>query len=697
MHPRKVSLFLLLTAFLMFACQWTDVAPVSTQASPTRPSATPTPNPFVYRNEEYGLSVTYPAGWKTETDEEALSWFISPDEKVMAVLYAFSLEADDTPETVAKDLFSGVSGELHEISILQDEAMQTPAGDAGWRTVFTARRNSDRLLLKVSITTVLHGANGFMFLVFGEPDAYEQYAREIQSLTTSLVFTEALTLDSIPRRESLVLLGSESTNPREYDPATTHGSGDKRVFSGLVSFDPHLNLVPDLAERWEVSEDGTVYTFYLRENARFHDGRPVTAQDVVYSWERAARPETESDTVLTYLGDIVGVQDVKEGKAEHIAGLEVIDDHTLRVTIDAPKPYFLLKLTYPTAFVVDRANVESGPDWYRHPNGTGPYKLVEWKRFERMVYERNEDFYLGPPAIRYIIVQLYSGVGIRLYETGEIDITSVYSYFVPRVTDPDDPLHADLITGVDLCTGYVVFDVSQPPFDDVNVRRAFTMAFDRKKYLDVALRGVGLPAKGLYPPGLPGYNPDLEGLPYDPARARELLAESKYGGPAGLPPIVFTNGGIGTDVDASVAALAEMWEQNLGVTITIENLEPDRYYDEIYAGNHGQLFQAGWCADYPDPENFADVLFHTGSPQNNGNYSNPELDALLEQARTERDVNARIALYQQAEQMIVNDAPVLFTVHYLSHVLVKPYVKGYVWTPIDIPIERYLWLEWDTP
>ena len=180
---------------------------------------------------------------------------------------------------------------------------------------------------------------------------------------------------------------------------------------------------------------------------------------------------------------------------------------------------------------------------------------------------------------------------------------------------------------------------------------------------------------------------------YDPAQAGELLAASKYGGPGGLPPIVFSSGGIGSYIGADVAAMAEMWEQNLGVTITVENLEPNYYQDQLYSGNHGQLFSGGWCADYPDPENFADVLFHTGSPQNHGGYSNPQLDALLEAARVEQDVTKRIGIYQQAEQIIVDEAAVLFTTHSLSYRLVKPYVKGYVFTPIDIPIERYMWLE----
>jgi oligopeptide transport system substrate-binding protein len=493
----------------------------------------------------------------------------------------------------------------------------------------------------------------------------------------------------IPLNQALVLEGGESTNPRQYDPHTTYGSGDKRVFSGLVSFDPQLNLTPDLAESWDVSDDGMTYTFKLRQNARFHSGRPVTAQDVVYSLERSTSPDLASDTALTYLGDIIGAYEYALGNEDHIEGIQALDEHTVQITIDAPKPYFLLKLTYPTSFVLDRENVEGDSDWYRRPNGTGPYRLIEWTSFERIVYEANQDFYLGAPSIQYIVVNLYTGDSQRLYEAGDVDITGVYS--IDRFTDPSEPLFNELRTGVSLCTGYVVFDSTQPPFDDVNVRKAFSMAFNRQQYIDVVLNGYALPAQGIYPPGLPGFNIALQGLPYDPEGARELLKQSKYG--INLPPIVFTNSGVGSYISSNVAALADMWKKNLGVTITVENLEPNFYYDQIYAGNHGQLLTTGWCADYPDPENFADVLFHSNANQNNGGYSNPDLDALLEAARIEQDVTKRIEMYQRAEQMIVDDAAALFKVHWLSYELVKPYVQGYVLTPIDIPIERYMWLD----
>jgi ABC-type transport system substrate-binding protein len=351
-----------------------------------------------------------------------------------------------------------------------------------------------------------------------------------------------------------------------------------------------------------------------------------------------------------------------------------------------------LKLTFPTAFVVDKTNVESGEDWVRKPNGTGPYRLKEWRSNEYITYEANQDFYLGAPSIPYVVVKLLAGDSLS-FETGDVDVESVGLGDVERMLDPTEPLHSKLVSGVDLCTGYVVFDTTKPPFDDANVRKAFSMAFDRQRYIDVVLRGQALPAIGPYPPGLPGFNYNLKGLPYDPAQARELLKKSKYGGAEGLPPIVYTNGGVGSYVSADVAAMADMWQQNLGVTLKIENIESNYYYQQIYSGNHGQIFSGGWCADYPDPENFADVLFHSGSNQNQGGYSNPELDALLEKARVEQDITQRISMYQQAEQMIVDDAPVLFTTHSLSYQLVQTYVKGFVFTPITVPLERYMWLD----
>jgi oligopeptide transport system substrate-binding protein len=715
-HYRLFPLLIVLVVF-MLACQFigsNPLAPTETLPpslpSPSKPSATETHLPAsptslpstatptlelnTFYAPESGLRVRYPAGWEMVPSEDsgtAVS-FSSADGQVQSIYYIEPLGEDQPLDQRTGKISDIVLSDFKDIVVVRDESSSLANGHEAWTVVSTGKIPEINTLLKINVTVAENGSMLYTILTYGPALGYDVHVGEVDFLLAGTNL-EPLNFLGIPREQALMLSGGESTNPREYDPATTRSSGNKKVFSGLVSFDPYLNLVPELAESWDISPDGTRYTFHLRENAKFHNGRPVTAQDVIYSWERAADPKTESDTVLTYLGDIVGVNEMKEGKAEYISGVKVIDDLTLQVTIDAPKPYFLQKLTYPTAFVVDKENVESGKDWYRTPNGTGPYKIKQWDRFKLIIYERNPDFYLGAPEIPYIIEQLFSGEGIRLYESGQVDMTGVYAYDVSRVSNPEEPLHSELINGSSLCTSYVVFDTSKPPFDDPNVRRAFTMAFDRQKYIEVVLQGDALPAEGLYPPGLPGFNLDLQGLPYDPERARQFLAESKYRGPEGLPPIVYTSMGIGNAADRAIAALADMWQRNLGIAITIENLEPDTYYDQIRDGNHGQILDGGWCADYPDPENFADVLFHSDAQQNDSNYSNPELDKLLEQARVEQDVEKRIQLYQQAEQMIVDDAPVLFTTHSLSHVLVKPYVKGFVLTPIDVPIERYMWLE----
>ncbi|MBN2386858.1 MAG: peptide ABC transporter substrate-binding protein [Anaerolineales bacterium] len=694
--------FFLAVAFLLFACQISSNAPTavpdsgsaSTPPSGSGSSSTATPiPPNTFVDPENGVSIRYPGGWTVQggNNEQNLAVFLSPDSSIEAHLYVFPLQADISLQDAGAEIRQMVLTGMLDINVLIDEPFALDDGAQAWLSVSTASANTG-YQLKVGLLTALFGAREVLVMTFGTPDAYDYYADDIRELQASLHLVLPSLYD-IPRDQALVLSGGESTNPRDYDPATTHSSGDKRAFSGLVSFDPDLNLVPELAESWDISADGTVYTFYLRPNAVFHDGRPVTARDIVYSWERAADPATNSDTVLTYLGDIVGVEAMVNGEADHITGLQVINDYTLQVTLEAPVPYFLMKLTYPTAFVVDQANVESGAEWYRTPNGTGPYRLMRWDSFSVMIYARNENFYLGPPAIPYVVIELYSGVDIRLYEAGEIDIAGVYPHDVARVLDPDEPLHDQVISSVSLCTSYIVFDVTQPPFDDLKVRQAFNMAIDRQQYIDVVYSGVGVPAAGLFPPALPGYSLDLAALSFDPEAARRLLAESSYGGPNGLPPIIFTDAGIGNDAGPGTAALAQMWQQNLGVTIIVENLDPNWYYDLLYSGQHGQMVSTGWCADYPDPENFADVLFHTAKEQNLGNYSNPELDLLLDQARVEQDVTRRIEMYQQAEQIIVQDAPAIFLMHSVSYVLVKPHVQGYVLTPIDIPLERYLWIE----
>jgi oligopeptide transport system substrate-binding protein len=435
-----------------------------------------------------------------------------------------------------------------------------------------------------------------------------------------------------------------------------------------------------------------VYTFHIHPDASFHNGRLVTAQDVIFSWERAANPETESDTVLTYLGDIVGVREMRAGQAGSISGLIALDDRTLQVTIDQPKPYFLQKLTYPTTYIVDNENVSLGEEWYRTPNGTGPYRLTRWESMQQKIYERFDEFYGEKPRIRAILVNLYSGDSTRLYETGTIDLTGLSPFDIDRFSDPAEPMHQELYSTPDLCTGYVTLDVTKPPFDNLKVRQAFAQAIDRDLYVQLVLKNGAIPARGLYPPALPGHDLSLQGWEYNPEKAKKLLEEAGMD-PGKMPEIIFSSAGYGSNISNADAALIQMWEQNLGVTIHVRNIEPEYYLDNVLEGNSGQISREGWCADYPDPENFADVLYHSGAEMNTGGYSNPEVDALLEQARVEVNTASRIALYQKAEKMIVEDVPAIFLSHSISYSLVKPYIQGYVLAPMVIPFERYLWID----
>ena len=449
-----------------------------------------------------------------------------------------------------------------------------------------------------------------------------------------------------------------------------------------------LQLVPDIAESWDVDQTGTVYTFHLRENARFHDGKPITAHDVKWSIERAANPETASPVADTYLNDIIGVEEALEGNVSEISGITVLDDRAIEFRIDAPKAYFLAKLTYPTAFVLDRENVESGGrNWTENPNGTGPFRLAEYKIGERIILERNDNFYREPAHVDSITMNLAGGQAMAMYENDEIDITGVGLFDLDRVLDPTEPLNKELIIAPpDFSVSYVGFNTSMPPFDDPKFRQALNHAVDKELIATEVLSELVEPAYGILPPGFPGYNENLVGLEYDPELARQLLAESKYADPDTRPRIEVTVPGTGGTIGLDLEVIIEMWRQELGVEVEIQQVEWATYLQDL----NQQKFQAygglGWSADYPDPQDFLDILFHTESSINHGAYSNPELDAILEEARIEPDLERRVNLYHDAEKMIVADAAWL-PLWYAGerYVLIKPHVENYRVTPMIIP------------
>src|SRR3990172_2289448 len=466
------------------------------------------------------------------------------------------------------------------------------------------------------------------------------------------------------------------------------------IFSGLVTFDKDLNLVPDIAEKWEISDDGKVYTFHIRRGVKFHDGsRQVTADDFKFSMERSLDPDTLSTVGEVYLDDIVGAKEFADGDADEVSGIKVVDDYTLEITIDAAKTYFLAKLTYPTAFVVDQREVGdstcfSNTEWTLKPNGTGPFMLEEWQIGQRIVLAANPEFHLEPkPSLARVTYVLAGGSPLVMYENDEIDITGVGINDIERIRDPSEPLNAEFTESSNLNTYYIGFNTQEPPFDDPDVRRAFAMAIDKQVLAEVVLKNLVVPAKGVLPPGMPGFNDDLVGIPFDPDGARELLDDA--GGPGSLGDISLLSSGRGASVGPIIEAIQAMWEQNLGVRVEVDQEEFGLFLRDLDDGNF-KMFDLGWVADYVDPQNFLDIKFHSGSANNETKYANSEVDDLLEKARTEQDEDTRLDLYRQAEEQNVEDASWIPLYHGKNNALIKPYVKGYFVPPFVIPNLRYV-------
>jgi oligopeptide transport system substrate-binding protein len=456
------------------------------------------------------------------------------------------------------------------------------------------------------------------------------------------------------------------------------------IFSGLVSLNSNLEVVPDLAASWDISPDGKTYTFHLNPAAMFQDGRAITSADLVYSLERACSPVTASPVASSYLSDIIGVAEFAAGQADTISGLAAPDDNTLVITIDAPKAYFLAKLTYPAAFVVDRQQIESqGSNWLRQPNGSGPFVLKSIAA-DMIVLARNERYYGQLPHLAQVEFVMGGGSPMTMYENDQIDIVGVPPSEIERVLDPANSLNAELHKASELSVEYLALTTTRPPFDDVAVRQAFAMAIDRNKLADLVLKGTASAAKGILPPALPGFDPTLEGLAYDPAKARELLASSPYGAPEAMPEVVLTISGTSGHIDAETRAIVYMLETNLDISVTVEQVDWSAFLNDMNGAVY-QIYSSGWIADYPDPQNFLDLQFYSKSQQNHMGYANPQVDQLLEQARTASTPEKRYSLYHQVERLIINDAPWIPLTHGVDYSLVKPYVRGFLSTSSIYP------------
>ena len=492
------------------------------------------------------------------------------------------------------------------------------------------------------------------------------------------------------------------SDPPTFDPHlvtdTTSASIIVEIFSGLVTLNKDLDIIPDLAESWEVSDDGMVYTFNLRDDIKFSNGENVTAQDFKWSIERSANPDTGSYNADVYLGDIIGVKEVidSNGGIQEVEGVKAIDDKTLEITIDSPKTYFLAKLTYPTAFVLSQKYLESmGDDWIDSPVGTGPFVLQEYQIGQILKLKRNDLYWGEKSKVDGVIMNLAGGVSMAMYENDEIDITGVGLADLERVKDPNDPLSKDLVDVPPQFTlSYIGFNVNMAPFDDENFRKALSHAVDKELIADKIYSGLTKPAYAVIPPGFPGYSPSIKGLDFNPELAKDYLSKSKYADPANRPRIIVTIPGTGGSPGMDTEVISDMWRETLGVEVEIQQVEWATYLQDMNRKRLQVWAGSGWQADYPDPQDFIDILFYSESDVNHGNYKNEKVDDLILEARTELDQNRRFLLYNQAEQIVVDEAPI-FPLWFDTdgYALVKPWVKGYSFTPIIVPKYKDMYIE----
>ena len=646
----------------------------------------------IYEDSEIGIRVAYPDSWVAAKQDDSFVWVRITDEDSGSRMALFTLFHDvDAPLSArladAVSLFTeqeiaeGIDPQVELMGqVTLDDASQAERAE-----ITHPGENGDVLhVIQVSQRATFTYALVLTTRLDIAPRWQETFETMLSSLTS---FTPAIY--GIGHDRAFIMPLGE---PNTMDPAlareTTSHFFVSNVFSGLVRFNGYLSISSDLAAswsvEWSVDNTGAVYTFKLREDITFHDGHPITADDFKYSIERASDPELHSDTAPLYLGDIVGVKEKLEGEADEVAGVEVVDERTLRITTYLPSITFLAKLTYPVSAVVDRRAVEElGEDWWmaENINGSGPYRLERWEPGYVVVLRRYES-HPRPANLEYLVSpqQVLPGaspVDMYLGEAWDAVYVGLRSLdFVRAHPELSQQLHE-----FDQLTSYFVeMDGTRPPFDDPKVRRAFAMSVDRQRLIEETLEGNATFANGLLPHGMPGFNESLRGIPYDPEMARQLLSESRYADD--LPEIIFTAVDYNGEPSSLVQFMVDSWRENLGVEVTIGLVDGDSYfYDLENVGEH--LYTYGWVADYPDPENFLDLLLH--SEAHDARYINKEFDLLVEQARAEGDREVRLAYYREAEQLLMDDAGIIPLYHVQDFILVRPHVEGFRMLPVGQP------------
>ena len=471
--------------------------------------------------------------------------------------------------------------------------------------------------------------------------------------------------------------------PTTLDPALVE-DGDtidmlQQIFEGLVMWNERNEVVPNLAEKIETSEDGRTYTFHLKSGVKFHNGRELKASDFEYSLTRALLPGTRSPTCQTYLYDIVGAAEVFTGKTNKLDGLRVVDDRTLEITIDKRRPYFLMKLTYPTGYVVCREVVDKNEGRVDENAmiGTGPFKLESYQAGYTVKLAANADYHRGKPVLSGVERPVMADSNTRQtnYESGQLDYVDVQLAELPRI-QRDAALTKELRQFDRANIWYLALNQQAfPPFKDRRVRQAFAHAVNKDELIRLALRGMGKRAEGIVPPGVPGHDEGFKGLAFDPGRAQQLLADAGFPGGRGFPRLTITYRQGYKYIEDGALAIRNDLKQVLGIDVAVQQVEWAQFLKQRENGTM-PCYHLRWAADYLDPQNFLSLMLHSKAKENTIGYNNPEFDRLCDLADVEPDPAKRMDFYRQAERIAVDDAPWVTIYHKQDVELHKPYVSG---------------------
>lgn len=454
----------------------------------------------------------------------------------------------------------------------------------------------------------------------------------------------------------------------------------------LTSFDDEYALHPMAAESWTQSEDGLTWTFTLREGLTFSDGEPLTAEDFVFALQRAASTGYDFGWYWSSAAGIAGWDAVADGSADvSTLGVRAVDDRTIEVTTATPKPYLpsVVSLWYPVPkHMVD----QHGDDYAANVEtlvSSGAFVVESWEKSNNsMVLVRNES-YAGPWPARVDRVEIDPSlgapeVGLPAYMAGEVDFTALNAGQIPFIEDrAPDSLRQNAI----FATSYIAFDLESPPFDNADVRRALYHAVDREELTSTVLRNLAIPAGSILPPSYPGHSDAIAAqATFDPERAREYLAAAGYPGGEGFPEIEIwyrEQGGYNGAISAPMLQyLQAEFKEHLGIDMGIRVMSIQEWSDALL-NRENNLFLAPYEYDYVDPSNFYGIFFNGGRHH----HEVPEYDALVAQADADPDQAARYALYEQAEQVLIDNASIVPLVHPIQMFAVGERLSGDAVTP----------------